>query len=56
MKYFLLSFRKNDNRLKMGPTRRRKSKSQYDPDLYENWIIVQLIKRGVKEQGNSFSY
>ena len=53
MKYFLLSFRKNDNRLKMGPTRRRKSKSQYDPDLYENWTIVQL-KEELRNRGIRF--
>ena len=42
MKYFLLSFRKNANRLKMGHTRRCKGTSQYDPDLYEKWTVVRL--------------
>ena len=51
--YFLLSFRQNDYRLMMGPTRRRKSTSQYDPDLYENWTMVRL-KEELRNRGIRF--
>ena len=51
--YFLLSFRQNDYRLMMGPIRRRKSTSQYDPDLYENWTMVRL-KEELRNRGIRF--
>ena len=37
----------------MGPTRRRKSTSQYDPDLYENWTMVRL-KEELRNRGIRF--
>ena len=37
----------------MGPTRRRKSTSWYDPDLYENWTMVRL-KEELRNRGIRF--
>ena len=37
----------------MGPTRRHKSTSQYDPELYENWTILRL-KEELRKRGIQF--